>query len=399
MTVPVVVCIDDERIVIDSLKEQLRFRYCDNLYIESAESGEEALELIEELLSQGIEIPLVICDYLMPHMKGDEVLSGIKSLSPTTSGILLTGQATLDAIKNVVNNGVISRYIPKPWDKSTLYGAVEDILKKYSIEKSKQDKYETAKRLQLELNEKENQLNQHIKGGLQNSDILSIKSYIELTSEKINSSLMTVFHNLESIKQISDELPQDDAESSNIIQSFFVQTSRTLESLLETFSHTSAVCSDNSITNLSVNHQTVWPYTSGTMVFVSISNLIERIEIIEKQIKKGDKKIVVWDDEEMLVFNLEDIICFTSEDRTTFAFTEKGKFKVKETLDSLEGRLKYFHFFRCHRSFLINVNHITRITPWLGSNSYVSKLEGLNIDVPISRNKVKDMKKLLGLVN
>jgi CheY-like chemotaxis protein len=45
----VILCIDDEVIVLDSLKEQLQTEY-NNYMIEVAESGEEAMEIINELI-------------------------------------------------------------------------------------------------------------------------------------------------------------------------------------------------------------------------------------------------------------------------------------------------------------------------------------------------------------
>ena len=43
-----VLCVDDERIVLDGLRDQLR-RHLDDVEVELAESGEEALEVISEL--------------------------------------------------------------------------------------------------------------------------------------------------------------------------------------------------------------------------------------------------------------------------------------------------------------------------------------------------------------
>ena len=74
MGIPVVLCVDDEKIVLDSLKKQLEAKFNYAFQVETAESGEEALELIEELISEDTEIPVVICDYIMPHMKGNVCL-------------------------------------------------------------------------------------------------------------------------------------------------------------------------------------------------------------------------------------------------------------------------------------------------------------------------------------
>ncbi|MGB3202761.1 MAG: diguanylate cyclase, partial [Nodosilinea sp.] len=64
----VVVCIDDEKTILNSLRDQLSRSFCDQFFIEIAESGDEALALIDELVAEGAEIPLVICDKIMPHM-------------------------------------------------------------------------------------------------------------------------------------------------------------------------------------------------------------------------------------------------------------------------------------------------------------------------------------------
>src|SRR5690606_31023262 len=130
-------------------------------------------------------IPVVICDYLMPHMKGNVLFKKIKEFSPSTSCILLTGQATLDAVKDMVNSGVIKKFIQKPWDIDLLSSSIEDILRK-------------------------NKNNE----ACNNSEISSIKSYIKNACEKINSALVTIQQNFETIKKASKELPPEDSNTS-----------------------------------------------------------------------------------------------------------------------------------------------------------------------------------------
>lgn len=397
MAVPVIVCIDDEKIVLDSLRDQMECRFGDTIAVECAESGEEAIDLIEELLSEGVEIPAVICDYVMPPMKGEKILSHIKSLNSQITCILLTGQATLDAVKKAVNSGIINRYMPKPWDKSVLYKTIEDILDKHSTHKEFNKRVETAKMLKEQLREKEDFLTGNISNSQDNVSQY-VKSYIETTSINISSTLSTLFCNMESIRHLSSQLSKADEGGSHALKSFYNQTSQTLQMLLDAFATSCATSIGENITETDFGKHVNNSHGS-TSVYESISSLMGRIDALEGQIKKKEMKIVAWDDEEMLVFSLNDILCFAAESKSTFTFTKKGKFRVKETLDSLEERLSNYYFFRCHRGFLINVNHITKITPWLGSNSYISKLEGIDFDIPISRTRVKDIKKILGVIN
>ncbi|HAG81849.1 MAG TPA: hybrid sensor histidine kinase/response regulator, partial [Cyanobacteria bacterium UBA12227] len=93
MNKPVVICVDDEQTILDSLEIELQKSLGDEYLIETALGGEEALELIEELIEDNYEVVLVISDQIMPNLKGDELLKRVHEISPTTLKIMLTGQA------------------------------------------------------------------------------------------------------------------------------------------------------------------------------------------------------------------------------------------------------------------------------------------------------------------
>ena len=71
---PIIVCVDDEKFILDSLKTQLKSAFGDLYNYEIAESAVDALELIEELSDEGHSIVVIVSDWLMPGMKGDELL-------------------------------------------------------------------------------------------------------------------------------------------------------------------------------------------------------------------------------------------------------------------------------------------------------------------------------------
>ena len=72
-----IICIDDEAIVLDALTEQLQNEFGEQYVIEVAENGDEAMEIVEEYIHNSIDIPVVIADFIMPGMKGDELLEKI----------------------------------------------------------------------------------------------------------------------------------------------------------------------------------------------------------------------------------------------------------------------------------------------------------------------------------
>lgn len=146
MSRPVILCVDDERIILSSLKAQLHNNLTSRFQIEVAESAEEALEIADELIKANIEIPIVIADQIMPGMKGDELLGRIKEQLPQTLTIMLTGQASADAVGKAVNKAGLFRYLSKPWDEDDLILTIQSALDSYTHQKNlmKQSYYQTV---------------------------------------------------------------------------------------------------------------------------------------------------------------------------------------------------------------------------------------------------------------
>ncbi len=141
-----IICVDDEQTILDSLKTELKQTFSNQYLIETAESGEEALELIEELLEDHYEVPLVISDYMMPNLKGDEFLKRIHTLSPKTRKVMLTGQADIEAVGNAINYAKLYRYIHKPWNTEDLTLTISEAVKSYFNEKQLIDKNKELER-------------------------------------------------------------------------------------------------------------------------------------------------------------------------------------------------------------------------------------------------------------
>ena len=154
---PVIICVDDEPIVLRSLEAELSEHFGESFFLEFAESGEEALEIMEELLEEGSEIAVVIADYVMPRLKGDRVLATIHEQSPHTKTILLTGQANLQGVTNAINHADLYRYIAKPWEKKDLILTIQEANKVYFQSKQLQEQNQELKNLNTHLEEKVNE--------------------------------------------------------------------------------------------------------------------------------------------------------------------------------------------------------------------------------------------------
>ena len=130
MSKPAIICVDDEPTVLESLKIELKQVLGDSCLIETAESGEEALELFEELQTH-YEVALVLADQIMPGLRGDELLKRIHQLSPQTLNIMITGHADLDTLSQTLRDAQLYRYIPKPWHSDDLRGTVLEAMQRY----------------------------------------------------------------------------------------------------------------------------------------------------------------------------------------------------------------------------------------------------------------------------
>ncbi len=214
----VILCVDDEKIILDSLKEQLIDHFEDQYEIETAEGGVEAIALFKELLEEGYEIPLIISDCLMPDMKGDELLMHIHSLSPKTLKIMLTGQKSTDAVVNVVNHANLYRYIGKPWEKEDLLLTVSEAVKSYFKDQQIEEQNQVLKNMNTTLTERSEALSQaleHLKATqqelIQTEKMAALGQLIAGIAHEINTPLGSIRSAVRSIShlltQTLEELP------------------------------------------------------------------------------------------------------------------------------------------------------------------------------------------------
>jgi PAS domain S-box-containing protein len=154
MKTSAIICVDDEPFVLESLKEQLKRYFGGRYYIEVAQSGEEALEIVEDLQEEGIDVPLIISDQIMPGMKGDELLIQLHDRYPKMLKIMLTGQASAEAVGRVVNAANLYRYIAKPWDETDLSLTVTEALGRYACNRQLAEQNEALKKLNASLEQK-----------------------------------------------------------------------------------------------------------------------------------------------------------------------------------------------------------------------------------------------------
>ncbi|GET41124.1 response regulator [Microseira wollei] len=121
---PAILCVDDEVVVLDSLKIKLKNEFGDAYLYEVAESADEALEIIEEIEGD-IPIIVIVSDWLMPGLKGDEFLIRVHQKYPNIVKVMLTGQADRSAIDRAIKEANLHSCLSKPWDVKELIDTIK----------------------------------------------------------------------------------------------------------------------------------------------------------------------------------------------------------------------------------------------------------------------------------
>jgi len=120
--------VDDEAIILLSLKQQLRLHFGSDFLYETALSAEEALERLSALYSEGAEVAVLVSDWLMPGMKGDELLVRVHREFPNIRLIMLTGHADESEMARLRKEADLFLFVRKPWNSNTLMEAIERAL-------------------------------------------------------------------------------------------------------------------------------------------------------------------------------------------------------------------------------------------------------------------------------
>lgn len=179
---PCILYVDDERanrvVFEQSFTKTFRIRICN--------SAQEALELLK------IEnVGVIVTDQRMPGMSGNDLLIRVKELYPEVVRIVITAYSDLDVLLRAVNDGLVSRYIVKPWDRTELEQLLTWSMQAYMMGRNNHA-------LQLRL--------------VQTERLVTLGSIHAAVIHDINQPLSYLITNAQRLKQL--------AETANLIKDF-----------------------------------------------------------------------------------------------------------------------------------------------------------------------------------
>ena len=174
-----VLCVDDEKSILNSLKRLLRR---EGYRLLMANTSADGLKLLREN-----DVHLVICDQRMPEMSGTDFMVKVKEEYPDTVRIILTGYTDVDAITESINKGNIYKFFLKPWNDDNLKMEVRKALEQYNL-------VQANKKLQEKIME-------------QNKELQKINENLEFMVQERTKDLEVQNQALELSRTILENLP------------------------------------------------------------------------------------------------------------------------------------------------------------------------------------------------
>ena len=116
----IILCIDDNIEVLKSLRFQLRQHLMRDIRIILAEGSEDALSTLDALDLSRNDMLLIVSDWLMPNINGEDLIKLIENRWGPIMTIVLSGHITPEAKERLVSLQQVISVMSKPWDGEKL---------------------------------------------------------------------------------------------------------------------------------------------------------------------------------------------------------------------------------------------------------------------------------------
>jgi serine phosphatase RsbU (regulator of sigma subunit) len=129
------IAVDDDTIILNVLINHLKRFLPNDIELIAVDNPQAALEECNNIIDSEAELVLIISDYLMYPMKGSDLLIQISNIAPKCKKIMLTGQADVKAVAEVINNTGLFHFIEKPWYPKDLELTILEAIHAYDTER------------------------------------------------------------------------------------------------------------------------------------------------------------------------------------------------------------------------------------------------------------------------
>ncbi len=185
-----ILVVDDEPKIVRVLKRLLKELAYDIDYFESSLQAKEAVKQAE--------YSLILSDNMMPDLSGLDLLRFAQQLYPECQRLLLTGATESNQAIKAFNDGVINRFIPKPWDNKELMEYINEALDKHRAIKHKEiETYIKDKTIDIQSKKYSQAVNElrQTQTQLELQKVQTVSGQISIPKEIQNLSFMIVEQN------------------------------------------------------------------------------------------------------------------------------------------------------------------------------------------------------------
>lgn len=130
-----IIAVDDDAIILNVLINHLKRFLPEDITLIALDNAASALEACQQIIAAESELVLIISDYLMYPMKGSDLLIQVSQIIPKCKKIMLTGQADVKAVADVINNTGLFHFIEKPWYPKDLELTILEAVHAYDNER------------------------------------------------------------------------------------------------------------------------------------------------------------------------------------------------------------------------------------------------------------------------
>jgi two-component system LytT family response regulator len=122
-----------------------------------------------------------------------------------------------------------------------------------------------------------------------------------------------------------------------------------------------------------------------------------KTSVHETEVNSGvATRINLRKNDKIIVTDVNDIYYALASEKVTLVYTRQEEYTMPMSISEFHSRLPQDQFFRCHRSYTVNLSKIREIVPWF-NQTYLLRLKDLNGEVPVSRSKVKSFRQIMQL--
>lgn len=120
------------------------------------------------------------------------------------------------------------------------------------------------------------------------------------------------------------------------------------------------------------------------------------LNYMDRNRDEGLNKLTVHHKDRMIPLNFKDIIYISVEDKNTIVRTGDNKYFINSTLNDIYEKLDSRKFFRCHKSFIVNLDYISSIEPWFNA-TFNLRMKHIDEVIPLSRSHAKEFKCIMNM--